>query len=128
MGARRLGLAIAFGVSAAASQAAQTPEHVEPDLSGRDIQPRMIVDQFMRAVARGDLEVFGTRVTADRLVPRRVRYVYDLKTHASTREVYAELEPPLPVPGQDECKVRGLSVELDAFGEILESSAHVWCE
>jgi hypothetical protein len=128
LGALRLGLAIAFGVSGTASQAVHTPEHIEPDLSGRDIQPRMIADQFMSAVARGSLDVFGTRVTTDQLVPRRVHRVYDLQTHASTQEVYAELEPPFPVPGQDDCEVRGISVQLDAFGGILESSAHVWCE
>ena len=108
--------------------AAHIPEQLAPYVDETDLEPRMIVKQFLAAVERDGLSVFGLVIGTDRLVPRRVQYVYDLETRESVREVYADVRPPLPVPEQDDCEIRGISVLLDAFGAILESSAHVWCE
>ena len=108
--------------------AAHVPEQFAPYVRESDLEPRVIVSQFLAAVERDGLSAFGLPIGADRLVPRRVQYVYDLQTSESTREVYADLRPPLPVPGEEACEIRGISVLLDAFGRILESSAHVWCD
>lgn len=122
-------LAALIGLSVLALQvAAHVPEQLEPYVDESDLEPRMIVDSFLAAVERDGLSAFGVPISAERLLPRRVQYVYDLETRGSTREVYADLQPPLPVPGRSDCEIRGISVLLDAFGGILESSAHVWCE
>jgi len=108
--------------------AAHVPEQFAPYVDESDLEPRAIVRQFLTAVEREGLSAFGLPITADQLVPRRVQYVYDLQTRESTREVYADIQPPLRVPGEEACEIRGISVLMDAFGGILESSAHVWCE
>ena len=110
-------LASAVVLSALTMQAAaHVPEYLEPYVEVPDLEPMVIVDRFLEAVAR------------DRVVPRRVHFVYDLETRESAREVYADLDPPVPVPGQAGCEVRGIDALLDAFGEIVESAAHVWCD
>ena len=122
-------LASAVVLSALTMQAAaHVPEYLEPYVEVPDLEPMVIVDRFLEAVARGELAVFGTPITRDRVVPRRVHFVYDLETRESAREVYADLDPPVPVPGQAGCEVRGIDALLDAFGEIVESAAHVWCD
>lgn len=122
-------LASAVALSTFALQvAAHVPEYLEPYVEVPDLEPTVIVERFLDAIGRGQLVVFGTAITRDRVVPRRVHFVYDLQTRESTREVYADLEPPIPVPGQAGCEVRGFDALLDAFGEIVETAAHVWCE
>jgi len=124
----RRGLVATVFLALVLPAAAHVPEQLAPYVDETDLEPRMIVKQFLAAVERDGLSVFGLVVGTDRLVPRRVQYVYDLETRESVREVYADVRPPMPVPEQDDCEIRGISVLLDAFGAILESSAHVWCE
>jgi len=124
---RRL-IALVASLVLALPVAAHVPEPFAPYVQESDLEPRVIVSQFLTAVERDGLSAFGLPIGADRLVPRRVQYVYDLQTSESTREVYADLQPPLPVPGEEACEIRGISVLLDALGRILESAAHVWCE
>ena len=125
--ATRLAIAVGLMLSVV-PVAAHLPERAEPPQGDADLEPQVIVAQFLGAVARGNIEVFGTRITTDRLAPRRVECVYDLQSNESMRQVYAELMPPIPMPEQPECEARGISVLLDAFGGILETSAHIWCE
>jgi len=89
-------------------------------------EPREIVQVYLKAVGRGELIVFDQTLDASMLIPVRVEYVYELNNAIPRVKVYAELKQPMPVPGQTDCKVRGVSAVLDDAGSIVEVEIHVW--
>ncbi|MFM1892342.1 MAG: hypothetical protein RLZ44_1419 [Pseudomonadota bacterium] len=106
---------------------AHLPDYLAPRTLESRSQPQVLVQEFLAAVDRGELCVLGTKIERGMLTPRRVEYVYDLQLRRSTVKVYADLQPPLPLTGQEPCKVHGVNVLLDEDGAIVESEAHVWC-
>lgn len=52
------------------------------------------------------------------LIPVRVEYVYELNNAIPKIKAYSDLKQPTPVTGQTNCKVRGVSVILDAEGTL----------
>lgn len=110
------------------SAGAHLPDYLAPNDEQVDLRPAYLVSSFLTAVDREGLAVFGMPLRRGALLPRRVEYVYDLQSRTATRRVYADLLPPLEVPGQQDCEVRGVSVTLSALGKIIESEAHVWCQ
>lgn len=125
---RYASLLVIAAMACAPTASAHLPGRADSDGLESALAARALVDRFLAAVEREGLTILGVRIGCDRLVPRRVYYLYDLETGESSQEVYADLQPPIPTPGEEDCEIRGLSVKLDTFGAILESSAHVWCE
>lgn len=106
---------------------AHVPDFLAPRVLEDRVDPQVLVNLFLEAVDRGELCVLGNKIERGMLTPRRVEYVYDLQLRRSTVKVYADLQPPLPLTGQEPCKVHGVNVLLDEDGAIVESEAHVWC-
>lgn len=99
------------------------PEHtVEHEFA----EPREIVQVYLKAVERGELVVFDQTLDASMLIPVRVEYVYELNNPTPRVKVYAELKQPIAVPGQTDCRARGVSAVLDDAGSIVEVEIHVW--
>ena len=90
--------------------------------------PHEIVEIYFQAVDRGELVVFERKLNKSMLVPVSVEYVYELESAIPRVKVYSELKQPVPVPGQESCKLRGISAVLDADGRIIETEAHIWPE
>ena len=107
---------------------AHVPDYLAPQDEQVDLQPATLVRTFLAAVEHDGLTLFGRPVPSDTLRPRRVEYVYDLQSRATTRRIYADLLPATAVPGRHDCEVRGVSVTLSALGTIIDVEAHVWCE
>ena len=91
-------------------------------------EPHEVVEIYLQAVDRGELVVFGRKLNKSMLVPVRDEYVYELKTVIPRVKVYSELKLPMPVPGQENCKLGGVSATLDAKGRIIDTQAHIWPE
>ena len=91
-------------------------------------EPHEVIEIYLKAVSRGELIVFGQKLTKSMLTPVRVEYVYELTNAIPRIKVYSDLKPPLPVPAQVGCKIRGVSAILDADGSIIETQAHIWTE
>jgi hypothetical protein len=90
--------------------------------------PHEVVEIFLRAVGRGELVVFDRKLNESMLIPVSVEYVYELTSATPRVKVYSKLKQPMPVPGQESCKLRGVSAILDAEGRIIETEAHIWPE
>jgi hypothetical protein len=91
-------------------------------------EPHEIVEIYFLAVGRGELVVFGRKLSKSMLIPISVEYVYDLRSAMPRVKVYSKLKQPMPVPGQESCKLRGVSAILDGEGRIIETEAHIWPE
>lgn len=101
------------------------PKHlIDPDIPRME-DPGDLVDRFLQAVDRGELKVFGQTIDRPMLVPVRVEYVYELADRAMRIKVYSNLTAPLPVPGQDDCRILGVSAVMEG-GSITEIESHVW--
>ena len=88
--------------------------------------PYEVVDLFLDAVSRGELIVFDRRLNKSMVNPVRVEYVYELESAIPRVKIFSELKQPMPVPGQDGYKLRGVSVILDSEGRIIETHMHIW--
>lgn len=88
--------------------------------------PQKIVQDFLRAVDRGELVLFVYTLHRSYLIPRRVEYVYELDSPTPSVTVHCDLKEPLPVPGQPELEVRAISAELDPYGSIVVTRGHVY--
>lgn len=109
--------------SAGAHISSQSPStFTTPALEDRHLAVR----QFLQAVERGDLAIFGVQLGTGMLRPTRVEYVYELSRTTPEVRVYAEFTTPLDVPDNDTCEVRALSATLDEHGNIIDVQAHVW--
>ncbi|MDZ7663563.1 hypothetical protein [Thiohalophilus sp.] len=91
-------------------------------------EPREIVRIYLKAVKRGELVVFDQTLDASMLTPVRVEYVYELNNALPRVKVCAEFKQPMSVPGQTDCKARGVNAVLDDAGSIVEVEIHVWAE
>ncbi|MDO9467078.1 MAG: hypothetical protein Q7J36_07235 [Thiobacillus sp.] len=101
------------------------PKHlIDPGLP-RIEDPGKLVDRFLQAVDRGELTVFGQTIARAMIVPVRIEYVYELADRAMRIKIYSNLNAPLPVPGQDDCRILGVSAVMED-GSITEIESHVW--
>jgi len=89
-------------------------------------EPHVVVEKYFQAVERGELVVFDRKLERSMLIPLEVEYVYKLNSSIPRVKVYSELKEPMPVPGQENYKLRGVSAILDADGRIIETEAHIW--
>lgn len=89
-------------------------------------EPHEIVRIYLKAVKRGELVVFEQTLDVSMLIPVRVEYVYELTNTVPRVKIYSELKPSIPVPGQTDCQVHGVSAVLDDAGNIVEVEIHVW--
>jgi hypothetical protein len=101
------------------------PKHLIDPGMPRIEDPGSLVDRFLQAVDRGELTVFGRTIDRPMLVPIRVEYVYELADRAMRIKIYSNLNTPLPVPGQDDCRILGVSAVMEN-GSITEIESHVW--
>ena len=83
------------------------------------IQPRQIVEIFLKAVAKGELVIFDREIDQSMLIPVRVEYVYELDSEIPAIKVYSELKEPMRIPGLEHCSVKGVSAVLDGAGAII---------
>jgi len=97
---------------------------IEPELH----EPTKIVEIYLKAVNRGELKVFDNVLDESMLIPSRVEYIYELNSVDPIIRVYSKLKQPMPMPGQQGCKLRAVSSTLDGDGRIIETEAHVWPE
>ena len=91
-------------------------------------EPQAVIEIYFKAVSRGELVVFEQALDKSMLIPVSVEYVYKLDSPIPRVKVYSELKQRMPVPGQQSCKVRGVSAILDTEGHIVETEAHIWPE
>lgn len=89
-------------------------------------EPREVVKIYLKAVERGELIVFDQPLDPSMISPVRVEYVYELDVARPRVKVYSELRQPMPVPGQEDCRIHGVGAVLDTDGTIIETEAHVW--
>ena len=102
-----------------------TPKHLI-NLDRPEIEaPDTLVDRYLEAVDRGELKLFGHTLARAMIVPARVEYVYDLFSRTARIKVYSNLKAPLPVPGQPDCQILGVSAVMED-GQITEIESHVW--
>ena len=91
-------------------------------------EPHEVIEIYFQAVGRGELVVFDRKLNKSMLIPVSVEYVYELSSATPRVKVYSKLKQPMLVPGQENCKIRGVSAILDADGRIIETEAHIWPE
>ena len=102
-----------------------TPEHLI-NLDRPEIEaPDPLVERFLEAVDRGELTLFGQTLARSMVIPARIEYVFDLFSRTTRIKVYSNLKAPLPVPGQTDCQILGVSAVLED-GHITEIESHVW--
>jgi hypothetical protein len=101
------------------------PEHLIDPARPRIEDPEAIVQRYLTAVDRGELEIFGQKLVRSMLDPVRVEYVYDLSSRTTRIKVYSNLKEPLPVPGQPDCQILSVGAVMED-GHITEMESHVW--
>ena len=105
--------------------ALKVPAHlIDPGRPAFD-DPDTLVNDYLKAVDRGELVVFGRRLERAMLVPNRVEYVYELSSRTTRVRIHSNLKEALPVPGQPDCTVRSVSAVIED-GRIIEAESHVW--
>jgi hypothetical protein len=97
---------------------------VKPEFS----EPHEVIGTYLNAVNRGELIVLDRKIEKSMLIPIRVEYVYELDSAIPRIKVYSKLKQPIPVPGQENCNIKGVSAILDINGSIIETEAHIWLE
>ena len=97
---------------------------VKPEFS----EPHEVIGTYLNAVNRGELIVLDRKIEKSMLIPIRVEYVYELDSAIPRIKVYSKLKKPIPVPGQENCNIKGVSAILDINGSIIETEAHIWLE
>lgn len=104
--------------------AVPVPRHLIDPAAPRIDDPDTLVQQYLAAVERGELVVFGTALDRTAIVPVRVEYIYQLASRSMQIRVHALLKTALPVPGHRNCAVLAVSATLEN-GSITEIESHV---
>lgn len=89
--------------------------------------PGSFVTVYLKAVDRGQLQIFGHVIDRSMVVPISVEFVYELTARKTTVKVYSTLKIPMPVPGQEDedYRVFGVSAVMDG-GNIVDTESHIW--
>jgi hypothetical protein len=101
------------------------PEHLINPERPRIEDPDTVVQHYLAAVDRGELEIFGMKLDRSMLNPVRVEYVYDLSSRATRVKVHSNLKEPLAVPGQRGCQILAVGAVMEDR-HITEIESHVW--
>ena len=110
---------------AAVQASLPVPKHqINPD-TPRIEDPDKLIDRYLEAVDRGELKIFGQTLARSMIVPARVEYVYELSSRTTRIKVHSNLKQPLPLPGQPDCRILGVSAVMED-GHITEIESHVW--
>jgi hypothetical protein len=118
-------LLLCAAVPATALASVPVPRHLANPDTPRIEDPDALVERYLAAVDRGELQVFGQKIDRAMIVPVRVEYVYELSDRAMRIKVYSNLKQPLAVPGQPDCQILGVSAVMEE-GVITEIESHVW--
>ena len=119
-------LAVVMTITGSNNSFAHVLEQSPGSMKPRFHDPHEAIEIFLNAVSRGELTVFDQKIDKSMLIPVRVEYVYELSNSEQRVKIYSELKQPMPVPNQQDCKLRAISVILDADGHIIETVAHIW--
>ena len=118
-------LLLCMAAPSAVQASVSTPKHVinldSPEIGA----PDPLVERFLEAVDRGELNLFGQTLDRAMVVPARIEYVFDLFSRTTRIKVYSNLKAPMPAPGQTECHILGVSAVMED-GTITEIESHVW--
>jgi len=119
------GLLLCTAAADAVPASVSTPKHLI-NLDRPEIEaPDPLVERYLEAVDRGELQVFDQTLVRSMIVPARVEYVYDLFSRTTRIVVYSNLKAPIPVPGQPGCQILGVSALMED-GHITEVKSHIW--
>jgi hypothetical protein len=88
--------------------------------------PYQVIAIFLEAVDRGELHMFGKRLSRNDINPIRVEYVYELDQTAPKIVIYSEFTEAQTVPGQADCSAKAFTAVMDSKGHIVDSTIHVW--
>jgi len=119
------GLLLCAAAPDAAQASVPAPQHLIKFDRPEAEAPDPLVERFLEAVDRGELKLFGRTLARSMIVPARVEYVFDLFSRTTRIKVYSNLKTPVPVPGQTECQIQGVSAVMED-GHITEIESHVW--
>jgi hypothetical protein len=120
----RLFFAVAIlGSAPAAARVSEKPPGLVP---AEFTEPRAVIGTYLKAVDRGELEVFDRKLDRSMIIPTRVEYVYDLESPTPQIKVHADIKQPMSVPDHGDCEIRGVTAILNRDGQIVETEAHVW--
>lgn len=117
------GLMLAFFMAPAM---ATLPECSPEYRISESLQPSEVVAQFLQAVDRGELRLFGQVLKRDMISPRQVEYIFTLDGAAPTIRVYSRLPEGVSVPGQTNCEAQAVAAKMSLDGHIIDSEAHIW--
>ena len=95
-----------------------------PHIPYPQINPKQVVEVFLKAVDRGELIVFEKRINRSMLEPERVEYMYTLDNPLPTVRVFSVLKQPIPFPDMPDVLIEGVTGVLDWTGRIAESMVH----
>jgi|APFre7841882724_1041349.scaffolds.fasta_scaffold50850_3 hypothetical protein len=112
-------------VSGAAQASVPVPDYPINPAALKIEDPDTVVQRYLAAVERGELEIFGLKIERSMLNPVRVEYVYDLSNRTTLIKVHSNLKQPLPVPGQRGCQILSVGAVMED-GHITEIESHVW--
>jgi len=112
-------------VSGAAQASVSVPEYLINPAAPKIEDPDTVVQRYLAAVDRGELEIFGMKLDRSMLNPVRVEYVYDLSSRTTRIKIHSNLKESLPVPGQHGCQILSVGAEMEG-GHISEIESHVW--
>lgn len=112
-------------VSGAAQASVPVSEHLINAAAPKIEDPDTVVQRYLAAVDRGELEIFGLKLDRSMLNPVRVEYVYDLSSRTTRIKILSNLKQPLPVPGELGCQILSVGAEMEN-GHITEIESHVW--
>jgi len=105
--------------------ALKVPAHlIDPGRPAFD-DPDTLVNDYLKAVDRGELVVFGRRIERAMLIPIRVEYVYELSSRTTRVRIHSNLKEALPVPNQPDCTILSVSAVIED-GRIIETESHIW--
>jgi hypothetical protein len=113
------------GVVDTALAVVEAPRYLADPARKQIEQPDALIQRYLVAVDRGELEVYGQRLKRSMLVPTRIEYVYDLSSRTTAIKIYSTLKEPLPVPGQRTGSIEAVSA-LMTDGRIIGIESHIW--
>lgn len=112
-------------VSGAAQASVSVPEYLINPAAPKIEDPDTVVQRYLAAVDRGELEISGMKLDRSTLTPVRIEYVYELSSRTMRIKIHSNLKEPLPVPGQLDCQILSVGAEMED-GHITEIESHVW--
>lgn len=110
------------------TDAPPVPESVFTDsgpMGPRFLDPLASLDDFMKAVDRGDVTVLKQRLERTMIKPWRVEYSYDASNQAWEVRIHADLPRPLSVPWLENCEADSVIITIDQDGRIVATEVHM---